>query len=60
MGFGKFHKRFFGESRGQTRVGEGRKKQRGEGPRISVLMGINNLEITSLFNKLSLGITLVV
>jgi len=33
------------------------KRQRGEGPRISILMDINNLWIRSLFDKLSLGIT---
>jgi len=36
------------------------KRQRGEGPRVSILMEIKNLKIRSLFNKLSLGITLVV
>ena len=43
----------------RARVEIGRQRQRGEGPRISVLMDINNLEIRSLFTKLSLGITLV-
>ena len=33
------------------------KGQRGEGPRICILMDINNLYIRSVFNKLSLGIT---
>jgi len=37
-----------------------RERQRGEGPRKSVLMEINNLETRSLFTNLSLGITLVV
>jgi len=36
------------------------KRQRDESPRISILMDINNLQIKSLLNKLSLGITLVV
>jgi len=38
----------------------GRDRQCGNGPHPSVLMDINNLEIKSLFTKLSLGITLVV
>jgi len=42
------------------RGGKGRERQRGYGPRTSVLMDINNLEIRSIFTKLSLGITLVV
>jgi len=36
------------------------KRQRGEGPRISILMDINNLEIRSLLDELSLEISLVV
>jgi len=32
----------------------------GNGPHTSVLMDIDNLEIRSLFTKISLGITLVV
>ena len=37
-----------------------RERQCGNGPHTSVSMAINNLEIRSLFTKLSLGITLVV
>jgi len=39
---------------------KGRERQRGYGPRASILMDMNSLEIRSLFTKLSLGITLVV
>jgi len=39
---------------------KGTERQCGNGPHNSVLMNINNLEIRSLFTKLSLGITLVV
>ena len=34
-------------------------RQRGHGPRTSVLMHIDNFEIRSLFTKLSVGTTLV-
>jgi len=39
---------------------KGTERQCGNGPHTSVLMDINNLEIRSLFTKLSLGIKLVV
>jgi len=39
---------------------KGTERQCANGPHTSVLMHINNLEIRSLFTKLSLGITLVV
>ena len=39
---------------------KGTERQCGNSPHTSVLMDINNLEIRSLFTKLSLGITLVV
>jgi len=39
---------------------KGRESQHGHGPYPSVLTYMNNLEISSLFTKLSLGITLVV
>jgi len=53
-------KGFLTGSTGSTWVGQERGRQWGDGPRTSVLMDINNLEIRSLFTKLSLGITLVV
>ena len=56
----KVHKRFLAESTGSTCVRKGTERQCGNGPHISVLMDINNLERRSLFTKLSLGITLVV
>ena len=37
---------------------KGTERQCGHGPHASVLMDMNNLEIRSLFTKLSLGITL--
>jgi len=40
-------------------VWKGTERQCGNGPHTSVSMEINNLEIRSLFTKLSLGITLV-
>jgi len=39
---------------------KGRERQCGNGPHTSVLMDIDNLEIRSLFTRLSFGITLVV
>jgi len=45
---GNVHGRFLSERSEQTRFGEGRKGQRGERPRISTLMNMNNLEIRSL------------
>ena len=41
-----------------TRFGDGRKRQRGESQRISVLMDMNDVDIQSLSIKLSLGITI--
>ena len=49
---GKVHERFLSERSEQTRFGEGRKRQRGERPRISILMDINNLEIRSLIKQI--------
>ena len=51
----KIHKRFLTESTGSTWDGNGTERQCGNSPHTSVLMDINNLEIRSLFTKLSLG-----
>jgi len=55
----KIHKRFLTESTGSTQFAK-EESDNVYGPRPSVLMDINSLEIRSLFTKLSLGITLVV
>jgi len=56
----KIHERFRTESQYMPVGWKGRERQCGNGPHTSVLMDIDYLEITSLFTKLSLGITMVV
>jgi hypothetical protein len=55
----KIHKRFLTESTRITWVGKER-RDNAETVHTHLMMDINNLEIRSLFTKLSLGITLAV